>query len=299
MAVTQEQVDPGDYWAEAWMDAVVAGEPWWLRASMKCKLWWEQVEAFLAWFMVKHGAPAAREFGAAAQGLLKAVDDASAPLADRLEAGAGGRFCLAALAFWFVAPTARYRANETEALALVLWLWARRGAAVDAGLARAALAEARALRRVADLAFDGVAGDKKTRALRLVSHAAKDLNASLLVGAAPGPLPLRGLHAYVGHVAEAGAILAAAESAEAAAAEREALLLDSLAPPRRVALVAALVAATLVVDVVGSYPKLAAVLAAALAIVADALHGPGPARDRAARENGLLVDDLDGYLRAH
>ena len=160
-----------------------------------------------------------------------AVDDASAPLADRLEAGAGGRFCLAALAFWFVAPTARYRANETEALALVLWLWARRGAAVDAGLARAALAEARALRRVADLTFDGVAGDKKTRALRLVSHAAKDLNASLLVGAAPGPLPLRGLHAYVGHVAEAGAILAAAESAEAAAAEREALLLDALAPP--------------------------------------------------------------------
>ena len=172
MAVTQEQVDPqGDYWAQAWMDSVVAGEPWWLRASMKCKLWWEQVEAFLAWFMVKHGAPAAREFGAAAQGLLKAVDDASAPLADRLEAGAGGRFCLAALAFWFVAPTARYRANETEALALVLWLWARRGAAVDAGLARAALAEARALRRVADLAFDGVAGDKKTRALRLVSRA--------------------------------------------------------------------------------------------------------------------------------
>ena len=50
MAVTQEQVDPGDYWAEAWMDAVVAGEPWWLRASMKCKLWWEQVEAFLAYF---------------------------------------------------------------------------------------------------------------------------------------------------------------------------------------------------------------------------------------------------------
>lgn len=284
------------------MGGVVRSSPWWATMAFTFEKCYDRVVAFLAWWMVRHGRPGWSAFCAWAGEAAAALGDfwdrcfADRPL--------GGEFLRStvvsvAVARLVVAPWARAHVPEAGALAVALLAWALDGARREAALARCHLLEARTLRRVAEVAHTQLHGDRKRMALRVVGHAAEDLNLSLLDGTHASEAELHALLSYVDpeNGAATAAIFAAVETADVVAVDR-ALLGRRRPPPDRLVLAAALLALSLLVDRRATAPTTAAVVVAGLANLADLLARPPPTKLHAFAANAALIDDLRGYLRA-